>query len=385
METESHIQPCSTFTKRSLSESYLTDSSGSDFPYRKISVDDSYLILTRKDCVIKDSPLIIQEQSNVEFSSPDEAFENCQTTARSFLHSVNSLGINEFHPFALELSSNLEVAAKFQLGESSLNITMASCGPMCRICLEGDGQEELISPCKCSGTLALIHKTCLEKWLNLSSCDTCELCRYVFTLERIPKPFWQFSLCSNKELRRSLAIDFLCFLILTPLVALSLYLCVVTAVIYKNNVDELETEIPFNLEKSYWNAWNVQAILSDRRNGTAKTEDNPDKDGPKWDIAGLALLAVILIGIYLCWLVAACLRILKVWSLANQELVLSENHRRPSCFSVLSNSYRQMEEVDNHANISPVICPLGVIPRINVEDSDLQNHMNSINMESRSS
>ncbi|XP_068229531.1 snurportin-1-like [Palaemon carinicauda] len=78
-------------------------------------------------------------------------------------------------------------------------------------------------------------------------------------------------------------------------------------------------------------------------------------------------------------------RILKVWSLANQELVLSENHRRPSCFSVLSNSYRQMEEVDNHANISPVICPLGVIPRINVEDSDLQNHMNSINMESRSS
>ena len=34
--------------------------------------------------------------------------------------------------------------------------------PECRICL--DKYEELISPCKCSGTGAYVHESCLQTW-----------------------------------------------------------------------------------------------------------------------------------------------------------------------------------------------------------------------------
>ncbi|XP_066990721.1 uncharacterized protein [Macrobrachium rosenbergii] len=176
-------------------------------------------------------------------------------------------------------------------------------------------------------------------------------------------------------------------MILTPLVAMSLYLCVSTAMFYKNNADDREKVIPIHLEPSYWKALEVQQLLRDHRNLTAKTEGNESsKAGPAWDIIGLSLLAVVLVAIYLSWLIAAAVyytRILRVWRHANQELVLSENHRRPSCFSVLSNTYQQMEEVDNHENISPVISSRGTIPRIHVEDADLPNPANSVDIESR--
>jgi len=35
---------------------------------------------------------------------------------------------------------------------------------MCRICLEGEAEEKLISPCGCKGTQAMIHASCLNEW-----------------------------------------------------------------------------------------------------------------------------------------------------------------------------------------------------------------------------
>jgi E3 ubiquitin-protein ligase DOA10 len=40
---------------------------------------------------------------------------------------------------------------------------------ICRICLgedEADTDNPLITPCKCSGTMSLIHIKCLIEWLN---------------------------------------------------------------------------------------------------------------------------------------------------------------------------------------------------------------------------
>ena len=64
------------------------------------------------------------------------------------------------------------------------------CGdePFCRICHEGGSVEELLSPCECSGSLAMVHRGCLEHWLTASNTSRCELCHFQFALERLPKP-----------------------------------------------------------------------------------------------------------------------------------------------------------------------------------------------------
>lgn len=43
---------------------------------------------------------------------------------------------------------------------------------MCRICLEEGGGNF----CSCTGTCALIHAECLQKWIDISNRDFCEIC-----------------------------------------------------------------------------------------------------------------------------------------------------------------------------------------------------------------
>jgi hypothetical protein len=53
---------------------------------------------------------------------------------------------------------NSEAKANFKVSESSV----------CRICLNSSETEEdpLISPCKCAGTMSLVHVSCLKQWIN---------------------------------------------------------------------------------------------------------------------------------------------------------------------------------------------------------------------------
>ncbi|KAK9701920.1 RING-variant domain [Popillia japonica] len=51
---------------------------------------------------------------------------------------------------------------------------------VCRICQTHSAQEVLISPCNCKGTLAYVHLSCLERWLNQASRSYCELCMFHF-------------------------------------------------------------------------------------------------------------------------------------------------------------------------------------------------------------
>lgn len=131
---------------------------------------------------------------------------------------------------------------------------------MCRICHEGAGGETLLSPCDCTGTLGKVHKSCLEKWLSSSNTSYCELCHTEFTVERRPQPLTQVQhwhcvsvrvlnhhsndggkdcnssgpfLASSQWLRdpgprsekRTLLCDMACFLLITPLAAISGWLC----------------------------------------------------------------------------------------------------------------------------------------------------------------
>ncbi|CAD8053603.1 unnamed protein product [Paramecium sonneborni] len=53
--------------------------------------------------------------------------------------------------------------------------------PSCRICLEQDSLDKLISPCNCDGTIKYIHMDCLKTWLliklqQIQFQAQCELC-----------------------------------------------------------------------------------------------------------------------------------------------------------------------------------------------------------------
>ncbi|XP_040895731.1 E3 ubiquitin-protein ligase MARCHF3 [Toxotes jaculatrix] len=114
--------------------------------------------------------------------------------------------------------------------------------PFCRICHEDRASGELLSPCECSGSLAMVHRACLEHWLATSNSSHCELCHHQFALERLPKPLSEW-LCSPsmQQQRRTLCGDAVCFLFITPLASLSGWLCVQGAMdlYYTNGMEAL--------------------------------------------------------------------------------------------------------------------------------------------------
>mgnify|MGYP001237510097 CR=1 FL=1 len=46
----------------------------------------------------------------------------------------------------------------------------------CKICI--DEGDLIQSPCKCTGSVGLVHATCLETWLSSSNTRECELCKH---------------------------------------------------------------------------------------------------------------------------------------------------------------------------------------------------------------
>ncbi|KAL2100206.1 hypothetical protein ACEWY4_004600 [Coilia grayii] len=113
--------------------------------------------------------------------------------------------------------------------------------PMCRICHEGGAQEELLSPCECAGTLATIHRSCLEHWLSASGTSFCELCHFQFSVQRKARPLLEW--VRNPGLRqekRTLFGDMVCFLLITPLATISGWLCLRGAVDHLHFSSRLE-------------------------------------------------------------------------------------------------------------------------------------------------
>lgn len=50
---------------------------------------------------------------------------------------------------------------------------------LCRICFGTSiDDSDLIEPCLCKGTIAKVHRNCLERWLNLRQTVKCDLCQF---------------------------------------------------------------------------------------------------------------------------------------------------------------------------------------------------------------
>jgi E3 ubiquitin-protein ligase DOA10 len=56
----------------------------------------------------------------------------------------------------------------------------------CRICLDEDDINNLIYPCKCTGTSRYVHKNCLNEWRTITSNENyrykCEICNYTYQI-----------------------------------------------------------------------------------------------------------------------------------------------------------------------------------------------------------
>ncbi|EEC14552.1 membrane-associated RING finger containing protein, putative [Ixodes scapularis] len=77
-----------------------------------------------------------------------------------------------------------------------------------------------------AGSLAKVHKTCLETWLGNQAIDQCEICKFHYVTARRPKGFHEWLInSSTREDKQNLIGDMVALLLLTPLVVFSLWLC----------------------------------------------------------------------------------------------------------------------------------------------------------------
>lgn len=92
---------------------------------------------------------------------------------------------------------------------------------ICKIChCETDKEDELITPCYCSGSLLYVHQGCVQKWIRATDAKQCELCQYQYKIESTVKPIRQVrttSTCFFCLTRHSYYSRYLSFTLLTSL------------------------------------------------------------------------------------------------------------------------------------------------------------------------
>ncbi|KAK5648820.1 hypothetical protein RI129_003712 [Pyrocoelia pectoralis] len=90
------------------------------------------------------------------------------------------------------ITSVKTVPSRVSSTESCPGTVTSISSTVCRICHTSSTSEHLISPCNCKGTLAYVHLTCLERWLNQSSRNYCELCMYHYNaVQTLRYGFWE--------------------------------------------------------------------------------------------------------------------------------------------------------------------------------------------------
>lgn len=111
--------------------------------------------------------------------------------------------------------------------------------------------------------MGAIHLTCLEHWLEESNRNSCELCGHQFHVKRTPRyralqsiVIW---LCLNQQQHqlfvRSLRIDLLRCIVITPVTIACSYICVVVADFYSINHYD-------NFPPARWTTYSLLAMMT---------------------------------------------------------------------------------------------------------------------------
>lgn len=106
---------------------------------------------------------------------------------------------------------------------------------ICRICFTGKSTGELVSPCRCRGTLGLVHEKCLLSWLEVKKNSKCELCDIQLPVKRVPKHFTDWIKESDGKIKCYAIIDIICSLLLAPFTLFSIFLCIRSALYSSQN------------------------------------------------------------------------------------------------------------------------------------------------------
>ena len=97
----------------------------------------------------------------------------------------------------------------------------------CRICLEIDDVDDMIAPCKCSGTSKYVHRTCLNQWRSMNTVNNhftqCGECHFNYRIIEDNKRCNHILMTISKFLSTNLLITFLIILGLVELIS-QLYL-----------------------------------------------------------------------------------------------------------------------------------------------------------------
>ncbi|KAK9889535.1 hypothetical protein WA026_006890 [Henosepilachna vigintioctopunctata] len=130
------------------------------------------------------------------------------------------------------------------MSQSSLNVNQmteqgSKLSVLCRICYDADSREELITPCRCKGTVAYVHRSCLETWLAEANATNCELCHQTFQTERTPKytalkSIWKWLKYqpTANDVGRGIIGDLLACSAITPMAIIITYVCLFSSDYY---------------------------------------------------------------------------------------------------------------------------------------------------------
>lgn len=198
---------------------------------------------------------------------------------------------------------------------------------ICRICFCGVSTESLLAPCMCKGSLAKVHKTCLETWLGNQAMDQCEICKYHYMTARRSKGFREWLMNpSTREDKQNLVGDMVALLLLTPLVVFSLWLCT-------------EGAIQFSHEGF-----------------------------PTWESAGLVFITIVLFVVFCVWVTLLYryhYTIWKQWRSHNFHVNLLVKTNVPAAEEALAEQQRRTQESQGGASDQR---DLNEVPSIVVEE-----------------
>ena len=136
--------------------------------------------------------------------------------------------------------------------------------PECRICLQGDDEEELISPCNCRGSTRWVHRTCLNEWRlsehNPTSRDQCEICLFRYIVSNVePK-----ETCIIKVLNNNFTFFYFFLSLIITFILGNLIMLIDAEYNYKTikdfDLEHLNDKI--RIEKDTWFLWTYYQGLS---------------------------------------------------------------------------------------------------------------------------
>ncbi|XP_036448339.1 E3 ubiquitin-protein ligase MARCHF9 [Colossoma macropomum] len=77
-----------------------------------------------------------------------------------------------------------EKEARLPAGPDAVSLSSSTASgartPQCRICFQGPEQGELLSPCRCDGSVRCTHQPCLIRWISERGSWSCELCYFKY-------------------------------------------------------------------------------------------------------------------------------------------------------------------------------------------------------------